>query len=322
MLQPMPNSDKHQIPAQPGGPEEVQQGLAELYPNFTAQIERITPALAKEWLERSMLGNRDWKAKTIAGLRQEFLRGKMGVNGESIIFDDEGNILDGSHRLRVCVETGITFDYLVVRGVDPRRRPMIDTGSMRDIADDLTMEMPSQRKIHRVIQSMFPLVLQYCGHSSGVGANAYWRTVPGRREILDVHPAIREAAAKVDLQTKSIVPPGVVGSLYYFGGFAHAAETTEFVAQLINGLNCNAGDPAYTVREYLNATNRKLVKLHSKMRAWEIFISCAYGLRQFIEGEKMERLRLPAQVAIPGAAPAAIAIHLGLEAEIDSTEGA
>src|SRR5947207_599610 len=102
---------------------------------LTAEFVHITPSIAAEWLSKSEIKNRDWRPGKVKAYAQAMLRGKFLLNGQTIIFDSTGGILDGHHRLKACVESDIAFDALVVRGMDRKVMSTIDTGASRDIAD-------------------------------------------------------------------------------------------------------------------------------------------------------------------------------------------
>jgi len=64
-------------------------------------------------------------------LAQQMKNGQWKMNGESIIFDWDGNIADGQHRLHSVIRSGVDCDFVVVRGIDPSCFPTIDRGKPR-----------------------------------------------------------------------------------------------------------------------------------------------------------------------------------------------
>src|SRR4051812_39659069 len=97
----------------------------------TPEVVLIAPKLASEWL-RTMVANRPLsQIKAVEyGLAME--RGDWVLNGETIKFNDKGNLIDGQHRLQACVLAGKPFQTYVVRGIaDDRAFATIDTGKLR-----------------------------------------------------------------------------------------------------------------------------------------------------------------------------------------------
>lgn len=104
----------------------------------TTSVERITPARAKEWLGRNE-ANRNLRAVKVNEYARDMAAGKWSLSGESIKFDYNGNLIDGQHRLTAGRESGVTFESVVVRGLPPTVRSVIDTGAKRSAGDALKM---------------------------------------------------------------------------------------------------------------------------------------------------------------------------------------
>jgi ParB-like chromosome segregation protein Spo0J len=275
----------------------------------TAEFMRVTSAIAKEWLEKSDIKNRDFRPSNLKALTEAMLRGKFMLNGEAIIFDDRDNILDGHHRLEACVKADVPFDSLIVRGIDRRAISTIDTGASRDIVDDLTIASPAHRIINIRVGKILPLIIKY----SKPTLAPYWKTVPGRKEILDSNPEIIEAAAAVKISGKPLMRESVLGAIQYLGSIAHREKTETFIKQLIEGVGLEQYMPAHTVREYLIATGRRLSSTRSQMSNWEVFRACCLGLDRFISEEQLRIVRVPKRPLVPGADPKEIAQKLGVE---------
>jgi hypothetical protein len=50
---------------------------------------------------------------------EEMRLGVWALNGKSLIFDSNGRLLNGQHRLTACAQSGVPLVTLVVRGVNP-----------------------------------------------------------------------------------------------------------------------------------------------------------------------------------------------------------
>lgn len=100
----------------------------------TTSVEIITPDIAKEMLSRNV-SNRPIKKQAVDYYVQEIKEGKWMLNGESICFSPEGVLLDGQHRLTAVVESGMSIQSVVVRGIDKSSFATYDTGRNRDASD-------------------------------------------------------------------------------------------------------------------------------------------------------------------------------------------
>ena len=61
------------------------------------------------------------------------------LNGETVKIASDGTILDGQHRLYACIQAGVPFETVVIRGLPPEAQDTIDTGMARKFADQLAL---------------------------------------------------------------------------------------------------------------------------------------------------------------------------------------
>src|SRR5678816_1487928 len=75
----------------------------------------VTPQIALDWLCR----NRANRRVTLAILRKyarNMAEGRWKKTGQGIVFDCQGKLLEGQHRLLACLFSGATFSTYVVTG--------------------------------------------------------------------------------------------------------------------------------------------------------------------------------------------------------------
>lgn len=102
-------------------------------------IESVTPAVAQEWLDTYNVLNRKLKPRVVAMYARDMANGDWVFNGDTIRFDTDGNLLDGQHRLHAVVQSGVTVPMLVIWGLDPASRVVIDSGAKRSKGDALQL---------------------------------------------------------------------------------------------------------------------------------------------------------------------------------------
>ena len=75
----------------------------------------VTPEMAREWL----LANTDVPFNSQPGKVDQYARdmasGHWPLMGEGIRFDEADQLVDGRHRLRACVQSGVPFLTYVTR---------------------------------------------------------------------------------------------------------------------------------------------------------------------------------------------------------------
>lgn len=106
-------------------------------------VETITPAKAREYYNTSQ-----GEGKRFRPISQQYVhsyadtmkKGRWMENGEPIVFDSNGDLANGCHRMLAVEEAGIPVRFLVVRGVDPEAFTTYDNGRHRTVGQLLCMQ--------------------------------------------------------------------------------------------------------------------------------------------------------------------------------------
>lgn len=99
-----------------------------------ASILSITPAMARDWLKLNQ-GNRTLSKASVEEHVNSILSGDFYLTGETIKFDRDSVMIDGQHRLSACILANQPIESLVVTGLDPRVREVIDGNRKRTNTD-------------------------------------------------------------------------------------------------------------------------------------------------------------------------------------------
>lgn len=106
------------------------------YPGVKLSIEIITPETAALMLKANV-NNRDKKREPIA---KAIKNGEWILNGATIVFSDEGELLDGQNRLYACIEANRPIVTVIARGIKKSAQISMDTGVKRQVVDFLKMK--------------------------------------------------------------------------------------------------------------------------------------------------------------------------------------
>jgi hypothetical protein len=133
--------------------------------------------------------NRDMTTSHIKMLADRMARGEWVVTGETLIFGDDGLVLNGHNRLHACIRAKQPFEVLIVANVDYETFPYLDSGKARGDADVFKMhgvvnypEAASAAKWHYKLNGKValgdPLKLEelyqyYTGACSTIGETRY-----------------------------------------------------------------------------------------------------------------------------------------------------
>lgn len=100
----------------------------------------ITPAMAKEILDSSNTDNRRFRMWWAIALASSIKRGDWLLTHQGIAFDENGRLLDGQHRLKAVILSGIPVLMFVFKGLDPKGFMAIDVGVKRSVSDTTGLE--------------------------------------------------------------------------------------------------------------------------------------------------------------------------------------
>jgi hypothetical protein len=102
----------------------------------TFKKELITPIKARKWLEKRA-ENRPVSLSYVKELADSIKHGDWELNGETIKFNSDGELIDGQHRLEAVVLADKPILSYVCRGLDSQSFDTIDIGRRRDMSSIL-----------------------------------------------------------------------------------------------------------------------------------------------------------------------------------------
>lgn len=206
----------------------------------TAEIIFVTPEQAQEMLATS-LGNRALSRERVEEHKMQLRAGQWFVTSNGLGFGFRGNLIDGHHRLTACVETGIGFRTLIVRGLSDAACDKIDKGRPRSLRQSLIMRNETQATAKasylRACTSMLltePVAIRF------VDVYDRWMEVFGDsvRWAIDVfgHTPFRAAS---------------IGGVMAFVHRIRPELAVEFGVKVAEGADLRVEEPAWTCRRYL-----------------------------------------------------------------------
>lgn len=254
---------------------------------LTTETVVITPEMAEEWFIMSG-GNRNIRKQHVQYLISE-MRDNWKLNGEAIIFDKNGNLIDGHHRLLACAEGKVSFESLVVRGVDPKAKHTIDTGRSRNQADALQFAFKGTVNASAVATTLMRLVEFENGSLQHATAEKISNAVVVKE--FSKHPDVGEAVKAVHA-CRDVVAKTRVAWFYYLMHKQHPAKCEEFFARLADGIELTANNPVYLLRaRYLSARRGSTGKGLSSMPLNEAIALLIKAWNSFYRNKTMSVLR-------------------------------
>ena len=227
----------------------------------------ITPKQAAAWLE-GHTHNRSLSHSKAMGYAKDMKDGKWDLNGEAIIFDWNGMLQDGQHRLWACIESDTAFKSLITTGIDPATFATIDTGKGRSASDLLSIEKyPEQATLAATAK----LVMAY--RAGSVRGN-YTRKNRETLDFVKANPGLIDWVLKAKKAPRVKAVTTHLAAICYIAAEAHPEQASIFMHQFKTGENLTMGSPVLTVRNRVFTDNalRNAEKFELVVRAWNAFI--------------------------------------------------
>jgi hypothetical protein len=227
---------------------------------MAARIVLLTPEIALNWLKRNS-HNRSFSRDSARLLAAEMDHGYWHENGEAIIFDTHGILIDGQHRLQAVLGSGHEYHVPVITGIQALVRPTVDTGKKRSGAQNLQM---AGVKNASTLAAALTLWKGYLAHDlramthPGSASPEQRTTIPRIMEDLEQYPELRVA-----VQRSIALRPGGQGrslistseSALVWQAIIHSGTTQEraeeFLGSVLSGFNLSEGNPIIALRRRL-----------------------------------------------------------------------
>lgn len=104
----------------------------------TAKVTIITPAMAEEWL-KGRIHNRPLRENDCFMYAELIENGKFYLTHQGVAFDEDGQLIDGQHRLQGIALSRIPTQMMVTTGLKREVMRCVDTGRARNIRDNIAI---------------------------------------------------------------------------------------------------------------------------------------------------------------------------------------
>lgn len=208
----------------------------------TAVLTTVTPQMASDWLAAAH-PNRPPSRARVRAISRAITAGLWQVNGQTIVLCAEFRLLDGRHRCLAIVEAGRSVETFVVVGIDPICFKTMDQGSKRSASDVLHVAGHPQAQTLASALRWFWRYEHQCMTSASIALLDY--ELPA---YLAQHPSVVRSLSW-GLSLKALVPPGVATMLHLLMQAKDPALAKTVFLGLAQGLELQATDPIYLVRE-------------------------------------------------------------------------
>ena len=257
-------------------------------------VTEITPEIARAWLDKNVK-NRKLSARRVAAFARDIKNNAWRFTGDAIRFDVNGNLLDGQHRLRACIEAGKPFTSLVLYKLPTESRDFIDLGAPRSPADVLMLN--GHVNTIKLAAAARTLIMLRSGYHSESGFDRV--TTHEIMACLKKHPLLPHSILKCHACLG--ISTSLLAVVHYIGAviLEKRSRADAFVKVWTTGQPDYDGDPAHILRERLLREKGSATGLKRDERYRLLF----HTWNAFAKKKPVELLRPPKELVIDGLDP-------------------
>lgn len=252
-------------------------------------LELITPERAQSILDNCPR-NRPPSQVRVNAYARLMSEGKWGEFSQ-IVFDNNGHLVDGGHRLRAVVKSGCSVVFAVCRGVNERYVPFIDTGRPRTAGDMLAFVSGLDGlKNTRNVAALARLVIKYYeGDASMIVPNDTLAAFVREHQsalvrAYDDYLLMRHHSATIACGSAVYVIRSTAGT--------NQNMVDKYVKQISFGENIRHGMPTFAVRAALLNSARRTSTGGGSRQHRELY-TILKGWEAFSKGEEVGLIRVP-----------------------------
>jgi hypothetical protein len=218
----------------------------------TVRIQTITPAQAEKWLAEANIRNRDLRESRIVHLVENIKREEWKLTGDSIVFDLDGVLLNGQHRLSACVLSGEPIECVVLRNIPRENQDVMDDTLSRKLGDALRLR--GETDVHRLgagIAWYQRMVYAEMTGSPFYADNGKRPSIPQLLAVFDENQGLRDCLAPSRPVLRALkLRPGPLLAVWYRLSLVDAQEAEVFFDGLRSGAELAEGSPILALRRY------------------------------------------------------------------------
>lgn len=223
-----------------------------------SEVVTITPEIAQHILDANY-ENRNVSQGLIDQIAEDIEHGRWQMNGEAIVLAKNGELNDGQHRLRACIEAKSSIQTIIVFGVARDSRLTVDMGKPRTTGDFMGMQGVKNANNVATIARLYDAYLKDYFYRTAI-----WQTKQYLLEFYHKHAKRLDAATT---RAQNTYARRVVGLPAYGAAFLiiHAANPVEaeiFFQRIQDGANLSRGNAILALRMRLQNVKEQRLQLH------------------------------------------------------------
>jgi hypothetical protein len=236
----------------------------------TAEVWEIFPEDAERLLALKVK-NRKLRERHLLRLTADMSAGNWLLNGEPLIFDYIGRLIDGQHRLTACIRANVPFTTFVINGgIAENSINSIDSGIARSPGDMLGF--------YDYVDSNHLAATCRWIYRYRTGSMQYEKTIVSRTDLLEMvqkNPSISDSI-QYGRKASRFMSPSLASALHWLMSRKDKLQANAFFNDLAYGVDLSYDDPMNRLREALIRNLHKNAKLPNyhiaalTIKAWNL----------------------------------------------------
>lgn len=234
-------------------------------------LEDFTVDMAKDALAKNNV-NRALRKNKMMTYKRDMEEGRWNFCIDPVVFDEDGNLINGQHRLTAQVALGITMRWIVIRHVPRSAQNTMDAGAVRTAADTLHLAGEENAQLMAAVARLVNHLIK--GTLAGAKYSA------SNEEILRCvqdNPVIRRSTEMASRSKGGMtpMPPSVLGAAHWMIRKSNtAAEADAFIYRVTTLTGEVEGSPVLALARRMNELKRNKVRVHARdllaltIKAW------------------------------------------------------
>lgn len=258
--------------------------------------------MAKQILENQNTDNYRKLKEHIADMyAKEMSGGQWMANGDTIRFDKNGKLIDGQHRLRGIIKSGVPQEFVIVEDIDPEAVKTIDIAHRRSIEDYLKRAEESYENgstcVVRLVMTLQRRTKQL-GQSAGNGAPSPMDVIDEyTKNYVDYNEAVAYAK-RVSNESKKVLKPTIVGGIYYYLVHIEGVDRSyvkDFFFKIVNSSRNDRTIYGRTFDALLEMQNGRKAIIETYIRCWNAMVKGRTNTFQRVSTDWFE---IPADITV------------------------
>lgn len=240
----------------------------QIEPKMKVEKVYITPGKA-ETLLRNNIKNRCITSRSLQRIVNQMKNGEWQEDtGETIKIASDGTLLDGQHRLTALIETGKSFNFLVISDLPNKAFEVIDTGKARNAGDALKiLGVKNYYALSALIRQYLYLKAEKILNKQNDAVVTTSKIVECYNERNNYWNNISKRAHYLYVAAQKILTQSFIGGWYSYLSEFFQDETELFFQKLCSGINIlDDKDPIKILRDelYQNKISDKKITVSYK----------------------------------------------------------